>query len=119
MRFFPRGAFTAAPTAAVQMPVAQFQFQQAQQLQQLQQAQQQQQQFQQFQQQLYQQVGMPMAGPQATAGAPAYQVQQMQVQPQALAMQIDLRSDPLRMDPQLVDPAWYQPGMGGFGRPVF
>jgi len=46
------------------------------------------------------------------------------VQPQALAMQIDLRTDPLRMDPlrmdpQLADPARYQPGMGGFGRPVF
>lgn len=117
MRYFPRGAFTAVPSTPFQASVAQVQLQQAQQLQQ------QVQQFQQalqFQQQLWQQVEMPVFGPQVATMPPAFLYQaQVQAQPQALALRMDLRSDPLRMDPQFADPAWVQVGMGGFGRPIF
>lgn len=107
MRFFPRGAFTTPPTTPVQASDPQVQLQQAQQLQQqLQQFQQIQQQAQQFQQQLWQQVGMSITGPQSAAMGPAFL---FQVQVQALAMQMDLRADPV----------WVQVGMGGFGRPIF
>jgi hypothetical protein len=119
MRFFPVGAFTATSALVAHAPIAQIRLpSQIQLLQQVQQLQQQfqQQQLQQFQQQLWPQIGAPIMGNQVAAAAT---VPMGQMQAQSLAVQADLRIEPLRMDRQLANQALYQGGMGEFGRPVF
>jgi len=89
MRFFPKGAFTAAPDA----PVVQVQIQQ--QLQQNQIVLQEVQQIEQLQQ------------------------QQQQQQQQRLWREISMPGFALCPSQLVANPGWYQAGMGGFGRPLF
>jgi hypothetical protein len=107
MRYFPRGAFKDAPENPVQTPVAPVQCQQFQQMQQ-------------YQQQMWQQSGMPMTAPQASAADPMFLYRlRMLAHQQAHPMHMVFQGSPLQVHPLLSSPAWYLMGLGGFGYPGY